>query len=162
MLNNLADPPCDNRGDHAEALMSQSGQLQPEAITLEALARSLTNKFHSFTGCRFNFQLSHLSIFRCRASCASHYSKSTQASPDLVASYGGFDDTIIDPFGFPLRLDSDTTKQRFKERWVQSVRPLPRNDKELSTSASGKVAALSGLQSKAKQSKSLLTSCVRH
>ena len=44
---------------------------------------------------------------RCRASCASHYSNSTQALPDLVAAYGGCDDTIIDPFGFPLRFKDD-------------------------------------------------------
>merc|ERR550517_1524221 len=50
---------CEGRGDHAEALMSQSGQ-NKEAIALEALAR-------------------------CRSSCANHYSNSTQALPDLVA-----------------------------------------------------------------------------
>ena len=113
--------------------MSQSGHLQPEAIALAALARSGTNKFHRFTGSIFMFEdvvnvesfnriyqvctqvfnvlcpkvksVTCKFLFRCRASCASHYSNSTQALPDLVASYGGFDDTIIDPFGFPLRLD---------------------------------------------------------
>ena len=37
----------------------------------------------------------------------------------MVASYGGFDDTIIDPFGFPLRLDLDTTID-FKRAVIKS------------------------------------------
>ena len=68
-----------------------------------------------------------------------------------MAAYGGLDDAIIDPFGFPLRLKLDANMTDYKERWwFQSVRPLSRNDKELQTPVAGKVAALSGFHNKDK------------